>query len=423
MTDRKTRPAFETVKSLQFADYQKLTAGDVPFYTLRAGAQPVIRLDLVFDGGLIRQDKKGIASFTASMISEGSAQKSAKELAEALDYYGSYVQARGQSDDAVITLYCLEKHLQNCLSIFTEAITTPVFPEKELEIQKKNSIQKLRVNEKKNSYLCKKGFYQNVFGPNHPYAAFSEKPDLEQLNPQQLKDFYSKHYRNGLKYVMLSGLFEETAAQQVAEMVKQIGFSATTKTNLNTPLESAPGKHFLERNDTVQSAVRIGKKSIHRNHPDFRKLQFLNLIFGGYFGSRLMKNIREDKGLTYGIYSVVEPYQNASAWYIDTDMNTDKRALGIREIYEELRLIREAPIPETEITTARNYMLGSFLRSLDGPFSLADRLKIMIDNQLPDTYYADFVKELNEMNPVMLQEIAQTYFTEADIVEMVVGKS
>jgi predicted Zn-dependent peptidase len=421
--NRKSAPQFHLIESLTFPDFEILeTKNGFKIYSLKAGSQPVIRLDLVFNAGLIMQLKNEESAFTASMLSEGTKNRSALNLAESLDYFGSYFQSRSNADDAVATLYCLEKHLENCLPLFLEAITDSVFPEKELDIQKKNSLQKLLVNEKKNSYLCRKHFYKNTFGSEHPYAAFSSKENLEKIDRNGLIAFHRNNYLSGLKYLMLSGSFSNNALALIDSSVSGLNFSLPTLETQTPAIETQVGKVFIEKSDSVQSAIRIGKISISRMHEDYRKLQFLNLIFGGYFGSRLMKNIREDKGLTYGIYSVLEPFKETSIWYIDSDINTKNREQGLLEIYKEMKQIREIQIPQNELETARNYYLGSFLRSLDGPFSLADRLKIMIDYQLPQNYYPDFVSVLNNVTALELQELANKYLGEENIVELVVGK-
>lgn len=421
--NRKIAPEFHLIESLNFPNYEiLLTKNGFNLYSLRAGSQPVIRLDFVFDAGLIRQLKTAESAFAASMLSEGTKNRSALNLAESLDYYGSYFQTRSNPDDAVATLYCLEKHLENCLPLFLEAITDSVFPEKELDIQKKNSIQKLLVSEKKNGYLCRKHYYKNIFGDNHPYASFSDKEDLEKINRNSLISFHQNHYKNGLKYLLLSGNYSERALGQIDNLVSNIGFVAPSLTKDCAKITLQTGRFFIEKNDSVQSAIRIGKPCIGRTHDDFRRLQFLNLIFGGYFGSRLMKNIREDKGLTYGIYSVLETYKESATWYIDSDINTKNRENGLIEIYKEMAIIRDQAIPKAELETARNYYLGSFLRSLDGPFSLADRLKIMIDYRLTNSYYPDFVSVLYNTSALDLQELANKYLGEENIVELVVGK-
>lgn len=421
--NRSVAPGFYAIEKLIFPEYQKIEIKNGVFlYALKAGTQAVVRLDLIFDAGLVRQLQSAQANFTASMLSEGTPSKNAFALAEALDYYGSYFQTRANADDAVATLYCLEKHLSNCLPLFMEALTESIFPEKELDIQKKNSLSKLSVNEKKNGYLCKKHYYKNIYGPNHPYAAFSNAENIQAINRETLLNFYQSNYIQGLKYVMVSGQFSEASIGLISTHIKNSRFEPKPFEAITLSSQINPGKHFIEKSDSVQSALRIGKTSIGRSDADFRKLQFLNLIFGGYFGSRLMKNIREDKGLTYGIYSVLEPNLHGASWYIDTDINAKNRDAGIAEIYKEIEKIKTEPIPNEEINTAKNYYLGSFLKSLDGPFSLADRLKIIIDHNLTNNYYPEFVSILNETTAQDLQALANKYFSTDAIVEVIVGK-
>ncbi|MDP1727406.1 MAG: pitrilysin family protein [Bacteroidota bacterium] len=421
--ERNIAPQFHKVKDLHFPEYQKIEIKTgIDLYAIKAGTEPVIRLDLVFNAGLTRQLKKAESSFTAQMLSEGTSKKTASALADALDFYGAYFQTRSNADDAIASLYCLEKHLKSCLPIFIEALVDSIFPPKELDIIRKNSIQKLLVNEKKNNYLCRKVFYQKLLGAHHPYAGFSEKADLENLNLDDLKSFYKTNYLSGLKFLILSGNFSEITLGYIHESIKTCLLQNSIEPRGGAAISTILGKHFVEKNDSVQSAIRIGKLSIERAHPDYRKLQLLNLIFGGYFGSRLMKNIREDKGLTYGIYSVLESFQQTSVWYIETEINTKNREQGLTEIYKELAAIRNEPIGAHELEVAKNYMLGSFLRSLDGPFSLADRLKIIIDFGLSKDYYAEFVHIINSMSPEALMAISNKYFSAENIVEVLVGK-
>jgi predicted Zn-dependent peptidase len=178
---------------------------------------------------------------------------------------------------------------------------------------------------------------------------------------------------------------------------------------------------YLEKENSVQSAIRIGKKLFNRNNPDFREMQLLNLILGGYFGSRLMKNIREEKGLTYGIYSAIESYPNDACWYIDTEINNDLCELGVEEIYKEVKLIRTVKICEDELRTAKNYLLGSFLRSIDGPFSLADRFKILKDYNLNYSYFYEYIEIIKKSTADNLIILANKYLNEETFTKVIVG--
>jgi predicted Zn-dependent peptidase len=421
--NRKISPGFNTIEKLTFPQYDCLiNSNNQKIYSLCAGIEPVVRIELVFDAGVMKQKVTGESSYTASMLSEGTKSKSALALADALDYYGSYFQVKSNAEDLIATLYCLEKHVDNCLGYFMEAIISSIFPEKELEIIKKNAVQKLLVSNKKNSYLCRKNFYRNVLGPNHPLSAFPSKEDIQNINKETLVSFYEKNIIGGFKYAIVSGNFSDNSLKSISLAIEKSGLHNSNIEQEKQQINSTIGQHFITKNESVQSSIRIGNISISRESEDFRKLQFLNLIFGGYFGSRLMKNIREDKGLTYGIYSVLEPYKNFGIWYIDCELNYKNRERGINEIWIELNRIKNEEISNEEIQSAKNYYLGSFLKSLDGPFSLADRLKIMVDYQLPDSYYPEFVTILNNTTSKDLIEIANKYFTENNMVKIIVGK-
>lgn len=421
--NRKIAPEFNTIESLNFPAYSYYEdTNKIKLYALRAGNEPVVRIEMVFDAGVTKQKTKGESSFTASMLSEGTSTKTAIELADTLDYYGSYFQVRGGAEDLVATLYCLDTHVESCLPYFFEAILTSIFPEKELKTLKKNAIQKLLVSNKKNSYLCRKSFYQNLLGEEHELAGFSEKEDIEKINREDLLSFYKESILEGFKYSIISGNFSDNSYTKLKESIESSGLIFSTTKKKQTPILTKEGEHFVNRKDSVQSSIRIGGIAINRKHSDFRKLQFLNLILGGYFGSRLMKNIREDKGLTYGIHSVLESYQELGIWYIDCELNYKNRKAGIEEIWKEIGKIKEEEIGIDELENAKNYYLGSFLKSLDGPFSLADRLKIMIDNNLSDSYYPEFVSFLKNTNSKQLLDIANTYLDENKFVKVIVGK-
>jgi zinc protease len=423
MLNRKTAPAYSKIESLQFPNYKEIITGNnLSIYSLVAGLEPVIKIDMVFNASQYTQEKRGVAGFLANMLSEGTKTKSAIELADKLDYYGSYFQVRSGPEDMVVSLFCLEKHLQNCLPLFFEAICESVFPEKELEILKKNTIQKLKVSNKKNSYLCRKAFYQSLLGLNHPIAAFSEPQEITDINRIDLINEHKKQVLLGFKYLIVSGNYSDESLKIISALLQKSGLEKSNNETKSIDVVTSPGIHFIPRNETVQSSIRIGCESIKRDHPEFRKLQFLNLILGGYFGSRLMKNIREDKGLTYGIYSSIEPFKTVGLWYIDCELNYKNRVAGIEEILNEIKKIQLELVPIEELETAKNYYIGSFLKSLDGPFSIANRLKIMIDNNLDNNYYSDFIEIIKNISSDELQSLSKKYLDENKLIQIIVGK-
>jgi predicted Zn-dependent peptidase len=421
--NRKNSPEVVEINSINIKEAQEnILSNGIKLYTINASNEEVIKLDLVFDAGTTVQEYKSQSNFTSKMLSEGTSKYSAAELAQKLDFYGAYFQTKNTTEEAIITLFCLNKHLDQCLPFIVEILTDSIFPEKDLIILKKNAIQNIKVNQERNSYLVRRAFNEAIFGENTIYGSYSNIRDIESIQQDQLVSFYKKHYQKGIKYILASGYVDN-------ETIKSIDTNLGSKTfkfydKLSYTYESKKMNRvdlYIDKSSSVQCAIRIGRKLFNRNHPDFREMQLLNLIIGGYFGSRLMKNIREEKGLTYGIYSAIEAYPYDACWYIDTEMNNDLCETGIKEIYLELARLREDLIGERELKTAKNYLLGSFLRSIDGPFSLADRFKILKDFDLEYKYFYEFIEIIKNTNAKRLKDLANLYLKEEDLTSVIVG--
>ena len=421
--NRKSSPNVVEIKSINIKEAQEniLTNG-IKLYTINASNEEVIKIDLVFDAGINVQDFKSQANFTCKMLSEGTSKYSAAELAEKLDFYGAYFQTKNTSEEAIITLYCLNKHLTNCLPFIVEILNDSIFPENDLEILKKNAIQNLKVNEERNSYLVRRAFNQAIFGENTLYGSYSNISDIESIQKEQLVDFYKNHFQKGLKYILASGYVDNETIKIINTYIGSNTFKVYDNiAKKYMAKRTEPTDLYIDKTNSVQSAIRIGRRLFNRNHPDFREMQLLNLILGGYFGSRLMKNILEEKGLTYGIYSAIEAYPFDACWYIDTEMNNGLSETGIKEIFKELARLRNELIGEKELKTAKNYLLGSFLRSIDGPFSLADRFKILKDFDLEYKYFYEFIEIIKNTTAERLKELANLYLKEEDLTRVIVG--
>jgi zinc protease len=421
--NRKKSPAVVEIKSIYIKEAQenKLTNG-IKLYTINASNEEVIKIDLVFEAGIIVQEFKSQANFTSKMLSEGTSKYSAAQLAEKLDFYGAYFQTKNTTEEAIITIYCLNKHLNKTLPYIVEILTDSIFPEKDLEILKKNAIQNLKVNQERNSYLVRKAFNETIFGKNTIYGSYSEITDIESIQREQLISFYKNQYQKGIKYILASGYVNNETIESINTNFGTDTFKVNHNFKYNYVANvSKPSDLYIDKTNSVQSAIRIGRRLFNRNHPDFREMQLLNLILGGYFGSRLMKNIREEKGLTYGIYSAIEAYPFDACWYIDTEINNELCDTGIKEIYKELALLRNELIGEKELKTAKNYLLGSFLRSIDGPFSLADRFKILKDFDLDYQYFYDFIEIIKNTTAERLKELANLYLKDEDLTSVIVG--
>jgi predicted Zn-dependent peptidase len=187
------------------------------------------------------------------------------------------------------------------------------------------------------------------------------------------------------------------------------------------PLPAAEKKYRVTNDPSgVQGAIRMGTHFPNRHHPDFIKAQVLNNVFGGFFGSRLMSNIREEKGYTYGIYSYLENHLQESAWIISTEAGRDVCEATIVEVYKEMERLRKEEVDDEELLLVRNYMMGSILGDLDGPFHIMNRWKNIILNGLPENYFDHQIDSIRKVTSAELHELANKYLQPERFYELVV---
>lgn len=419
--NRTIAPSTRLITSLEFPEFTRVTSNSgVPVCFVHDDNLDVLKIEFVFEAGARNQSSLFQAQAAISMLSEGTPQRTAAAIADELDFYGSYVQPRYGIDESSLFLYCLPRFLKPCLEVVFDLLTNSNYPDYELITLKQNAIQRLKINESRNSFLARRGYYAAVFGSENCYGSSVYQGVIENISRETLEQFFLSSIKGRLRQVYVSG---NTTASEPEILGFCNGFSVVQKSEMVIPtLQSDQPYHYIERKQSVQNAIRIGRKTINRKDSDFRKLQFLNLLLGGYFGSRLMTNIREEKGLTYGIHSAIETYRDTASFYIETEINKELTHVGRQEIENELKKLQELPIGAEELETARNYMTGGFIRSFDGVFAITDRIKIILDNDLPLTYYSEFIEIIQGITPLELQDLANKYLRFDGMVTIVAGQ-
>lgn len=418
--NRTVAPETQPIKNLQIPLCNRTEGkSGIPIYSLTSTTDEVLRVEFVFDAGLNKQTQKAVANAVNALLTEGTLTRNAKDIADSLDFYGSYFQSRCAVDDAQLTLYCLKKHLAKCLVVVEDVIKNAQYPDSELDIYKKNNKQRLKVQQQKTSYQCRRAYYQTIFGESNPIASFSNSVDYDNFSRETLLNFHQNNYSNSLKYITVSGDVDAVVLQNMKE------FSSSFTVKSDQIFYQSKGinseSKYIKKEKSVQATLRVGRQLFNRTHQDFRKLQLTNMILGGYFGSRLMKNIREDKGLTYGIYSVLESYLDDGCFYIEADVNTKKSELALKEIRTELTKLCSDLVEDKELNQAKNYFLGSILRGIDGPFSIMDRNRIMIDYGFENTYYNELLEIINTTTASEIRDLCAKYFEPTNLVEIVCG--
>lgn len=387
------------------------------------GTQEVMRIELGFKAGSWYQPAKSVATATNMLIPNGTSKHTADQIAEYFEFYGSHVETNTEKDHAYITLYTLNKYYKNTLPMLAEVLMDAIFPDEEVVIYRKTKKQALSVNLQKVKYLARINFNEQIFGKGHPYGMRLHFEDIDRLEAELLREFHRKFYRSENCFIFVSGLLPPGFEKEMEFYFGQLpGNREPSPSPPAYSIESSlEQKQFVSLPNNTQSALRIGKATINRTHPDYQGLSVLNTMLGGYFGSRLMKNLREDKGFTYGISSALLSLQQSGMLVIASEVGASKRERAVKEIYKEIRKLKQEPVPDEELDLVRNYMLGALMRGLDGPFAVAERLRGAYEYGQGKDYFYAYAQTIRLITSSRLLELANQYLDEKSLFETVAG--
>lgn len=425
MLDRLTAPRIKDAieYNLELKPYTKYTLDNgINVYSVDAGAEEVLQLELVFKAGNWYEHQNLLAATTNHLLKNGTVHKTAFDINEHFEYYGAYLNRNCYNETATVSLHSLTKHLPQLLPVMREMICESVFPQQELDIYKQNSKQRLEVNLKKCDFVSNRLIDEYLFGFDHPYGRYSSAAAYDALQREQLLEFFNTYYLNGHCDIFVAGKLPANLFALLNDNFGKLQLNKSHESDVKHTIRPAAQKRYRITNDSkgVQGAIRIASHFPNRHHPDFTKAQVLNTLFGGYFGSRLMSNIREDKGYTYGIHSYMQNHINESAWMISTEAGTEVCEATIAEVYKEMEILRTEPVEEEELLLVKNYLIGTILGDLDGPFHIISRWKNIILNNLGNNYFHESINAIKGISVTEMQELANKYLVPEKFYELVV---
>jgi zinc protease len=421
--DRTIAPPSRQVEHVNIPKAERIILDNqTPLYIIRAGEQPVMRLELIFDAGSRFDTNFGEAFFASKMLTEGTKKHSGVEISEYFDQFGAFLEISQSAERLVLTVHGMTKHLPQLLPMLQEMITDSVIPAEELAMQKTIASQTLKVNLEKTAFVASQLLREQIFGANHPYGKSLNQAAIENITQESVLDFYKKQIAGKVFTVFLSGNVGENETNAINNWLGQMAVEIPTNADAKSIESPLVGENLLiNRPENLQSSIRLGRKLFNRTDPDFFKFIVTNTIFGGYFGSRLMKNIREDKGFTYGISSSVIPQKVGGYLVMGTDVKKENTQQTLDEIFKEINLLQTELVSENELETAQNYMIGAFIGSLNTPFEVADRQKVVILENLPSDFYQNYIQKIRAVSAEDVMEMANKYLKPEDFCEVVVG--
>ena len=418
MLNRKKAPELQNIANI---DFVKPHVYDITekchLFFMNEVPNDTARIDLHFDAGS-GLGELGIASFVGGLLFSGTAEKSSIQISNELDALGAFYESNVAHEQAMITVYALKENIVPILRIIKDAVDNISFHEDEVQEMLNDRKQKFRVNMGKVSFLAQRKFQEKLLSGT-PYGRIVEEDDYDNVSISALKRFHKENYLNGLTKVVLVG---DLAQDEVDEIIDITGAWATDrKQEFATEFKNETGTHEVLKSDAIQSAIRIGRILFNKTHPDFIDFQVLNTILGDYFGSRLMSNIREDKGYTYGIGSMVAELNHSGYFLIATEVAKEVKDATIQEVKYELEKLKEELVAAEELELVKNYMLGQLLKSADGPYSMIDLYMGLEPYDMEMEFYNRSIDSIKSITPERIRELAAKYLDWNDMTVVVAG--
>jgi predicted Zn-dependent peptidase len=403
MLDRKIAPNFKPITKVSIPDVHSETLPNGrKVYFRNEPAVEVFKIELVINSGSWYSDQYNLISLTLKMLNEGTIRKTAHELAEAIDSIGSFTEFSPGFDQSSISFYGLSKFFNQNISLLAEIIHQPLFDQNQLDSLKKKEIQKLELNLEKGGYLSSVGLRSALYGNAHPYGRQNTVDEIKAVELAQLKDFYQSNFSDF--DVFVTGKLPEDFLASLTTKFGQSKFRLVSEKKNDTTFQS---DRLIEirKPAFIQSSIKLGKRLFNRTHPDYMKFTVSNELLGGFFGSRLMKNIREDKGYTYGIYSHLYSLNNDGYFNIGTEVNGENEQATLDEIFKEINKLQTEAVSATELETVKNYMAGSFAGSLSSPFAIMDKFKAMHYQGMSMAFYDNYLDAIYAVTSEDIQEM------------------
>ncbi len=419
MIDRRQQPEIKEINQIDFLAPKEYKLSDnCSLYHMKEVADDTVRLDLYFDAGKIRGEKS-IANFVNGLLLSGTKDKTSKEINEEINSLGGFYNGGVSAENAVISIFCLRENLNSIFNTLHDAITHVQFPKKEVDEYLSDLLQGYKIGSEKVSVLAQRAFQKELFSSDKNYSVILSEQDIIETKVEDLKKFHKEHYLKGLTKIVVVGNVETDEINSIIDkcqnLIIQNAPSFATKINNNS------GNFKIEKKDALQSAIRVGRIVMNKKHEDYIDFLILNTLLGDYFGSRLMSNIREDKGYTYGIGSFLAELNHIGYFIIATEVKKDVKEATLIEIKKEFQRLQEELVPEEELNLVKNYMLGQLLKSADGPYAMMDLFLSVESHDMPLDFYNVIIKHLHDICPERIKEMANKYLNWEDFTVVVAG--
>ncbi len=419
--DRRTPPQISNFKNIRLDIPEPvILSNGMKMWIAGNGEDDINKLCIYLNGGAFQESRPVQATTCSLAIFSGNKFMNHNEIAEAIDYYGAWRAAQVNDNTTAISISSLNEYFNNTLPILCDSMRFPVFPDSELEITKRQLAVNCATARERVKYIANKEMMRLYYGNGHPLAIDPTPQDIESLTRDDMVAFHNAYYKAENCNIVLAGHITDKEIDTIERVVgdwKPLGAPAQVIEPEATP--SGDTFRIVHKAGAVQSAITMTIRAIPRRHPDYFKLRILTTVLGGYFGSRLMSNIREDKGYTYGINSILSGRAFDGYIAISTECDTKHTWNVIRETKNEITRLCHEPIPQHELDIVKRYMMSDMAKTLDTPFNIAAYIGNMFCYGIYPTYFNEHVDAILSVNSQQLLETAQKYLNPDNLLTVI----
>jgi len=423
--NRKNPPAIRPIEKLTIAKTRTITLDNgMALHILDRGEEEVNRLVALRAGGMAEAPESAVASLTSELLREGTAKASGASMAETMEYNGAWIRSVAHSHHITLEMSSLNSRFEYVVPIMADMWDSPSFPAQPFEVKREAAARHMELMEQKVSFIATQRANILSMGASHPLARTASPEEIMSVTAGQLRDFYDTVKANNPTSLYLSGRITPAIEDLVNRSFGQLHYPAPESGSLLIEPLRPVNSPFFEKvpmEESLQTAVNVTIPAIPRNHPDYIDLRIAVIALGGYFGSRLMSNIREEKGYTYGIGASLIGYLDGGMVRIESQCDNLYTFPLIFEIEKELAGMATRRATPVEIIRLKQTLTTALLSIIATPFSSMD---YYINRELvgaPADYFERQLKAINDITPERIMAVSKKYLRPEKMITVIAG--
>ena len=422
MLDRSQAPQIGKISMPALPQYEvsSLPNGAM-LYVMRGGEIPMARLDVYVPAGHTRSSRALVSRATANMLVEGTPRISGVQLSDKFEFFGSYYGASASIFNTVFSSVFLSKDLMEVASLVRQCVLESSFPDHEFEVLKSNLLQAWKVNCMKTKFLAACNMAHLLYAEGDRFGRTASQDDYMNLSPEMLRSFHAECYDPAGACIFLGGQVSDADIAFVARLFGSDWHSKGSWSRPTPAFAPTPKTEFVNF-DSQQTSLKMCRPVMNVDDPDYMKFLVVDAILGGYFGSRLMQNLRERLGLTYGIRSCVNSESSVCVHSIDSEIRSGEHQRALDEIRAEIVRLRSEPVPMAELETVRGFLLGELLTDFSNFYSAMDIATQSIVSNRPLQRHRDFYDQICSITPDEILSVARKWLDPDAYFVSIVGK-